>query len=119
MNTDKLLLEALERCATANGCRNCEYADSTDCAGELAALALDLIKLQRAEIERLQAGEYRYIGKIVQNARTEAIEDFVEKLKEKSEYCYMGNINALTYRITAKDLERIVKEMTEVKHESI
>lgn len=115
MNTDKLLLEALERCTTANGCRNCEYADSTDCAGELAALALDLIKRQKAEIERLRAGEYRHIGKTVQNARIEGIEDFAKKVKE-SRIRLFNTIYSDYYFGTM--IETLVKEMTEEQRET-
>lgn len=118
---DNDIIKALECCAKNEGCAECPYISliktgGEDCISFMAKQAIDLINRQRAEIERLQAGEYRYIGKTVQNARTEAIEDFAEKLKEKSDYCYMGNIDALVYRITAKDLESIVKEILDGEH---
>lgn len=44
---------------------------------------------------------------------SEAIKEFAERLKNKSDYCYFGNINSLVYRILEKDLNALVKEMTE------
>lgn len=51
---DNDIIELLKVCTTANGCKSCLLADSTDCAGEVSSLALDIIKRQKAEIEKLK-----------------------------------------------------------------
>ena len=53
-----------------------------------------------------------YIAKF-RTARAEAIKEFAERLKNKSDYCYLGNIDSLAYRILEKDLNALVKGMTE------
>lgn len=50
---DNDIIKLLKVCSIADGCKNCRFADSTDCAGEVSAIALDLINRQKAEIERL------------------------------------------------------------------
>ena len=50
---DNDIIKLLKVCSTASGCKDCRFADSTDRAGEVSATALDLIKRQKAEIERL------------------------------------------------------------------
>lgn len=50
---DNDIIKLLKVCSTASGCKDCRFADSTDCAGEVSAMALDLIKRLKAEIERL------------------------------------------------------------------
>ena len=51
------------------------------------------------------------LEKHVQYVKSEAIKDFAERLKKKADYYYLGNIEQLAYRITAKDLDNLVKEM--------
>lgn len=50
---DNDIIKLLKVCSTASGCKDCRFADSTDCAGEVSAMALGLISRQKAEIERL------------------------------------------------------------------
>lgn len=50
---DNDIIKLLKVCSTASGCKDCRFADSTDCAGEVSAMALDLINRLKAEIERL------------------------------------------------------------------
>lgn len=141
-----------------------------DCAGEVSAMALDLINRLKAEIERLNhiraelskdndrlkaeisymkspntIGDTHEMGGMVMGidlprcnfkncrycfdsnciknteyerceyriAKAEAIKEFAERLKNKSDYCYFGNIDSLVYRILEKDLAALVQEMTE------
>ena len=80
----------------------------------------------KAEIERLQKEceitrayihnnglEWGLVSHLefYKNQRVEAIKEFVERLKEKADHYYLGNIEELAYRITAKDLNDLVKEM--------
>jgi hypothetical protein len=48
------IIKLLKVCSTASGCSSCPLADSTDCAGEVSLLALDVINRQKAEIEKLR-----------------------------------------------------------------
>ena len=50
---DNDIIELMKVCSMASGCKSCRFADSTDCAGEVSAMALDLINRLKAEIERL------------------------------------------------------------------
>ena len=47
------------------------------------------------------------------NGRNDGIREFAEKLKAKSDYTYIAKIDCLAYRILDRDLESLVKEMTE------
>jgi hypothetical protein len=38
------IVKLLKCCASASGCRTCYFCDSTDCAGEISALALEVIE---------------------------------------------------------------------------
>ena len=62
--TDNDIVKLLKVCSTASGCKNCPFADSTDCAGEVSSLALNLINRQKAEILELK----RYIENLEQEA---------------------------------------------------
>ena len=110
---DNDIIKALECCSSNRvGCPECPAYNygSGQCVDEILQHAIDLINRQRTEIERLKAGEYRYIGETVQNARIEAIEDFAEKIKEER----LAITNAyLSEFYFYKVIDRIVKEMTE------
>lgn len=117
---DNDITKLLKVCSTASGCKSCRFADSTDCAGEVSAAALDLINRQKAEIERLTLENSKLAEtnnalnyQIDTWSPSEAIKAFVERLKNKSDYCYFGNIDSLVYRILEKDLNALVEEMTE------
>lgn len=123
-------------CTKNEPCLICEkYMDGVVCHEEKCPVAI-----MKAENETLQAerdkwyAEYHkvkydlkqsrmyensahklaedYIAKF-RTARAEAINDFAERLKKKSDYCYLGNIDSLAYRILEKDLNTLVKDMTE------
>lgn len=122
MNDDDII-KALE-CCINDRCKDCPLRNIPKVKGCMKRidLALDLINRQKAEIEQLKAKlsmeheQCNFYMRMCAKAYSKAIEEFVEKLKEKSDYCYMGNIDALVYRITAKDLESIVKEILDGEH---
>lgn len=145
--TDEEVIRAFECCiADVIQCWQCPLRRVQDCRYELSRYVLDLINRQRAEIaalvsavdnstkeflklhddyqdqkaeiERLQWGEYRHIGKTVLNARNEGIEDFAERLKEKhrriTDYDEAG-FGCQIFIVEEDYIDRLVKEMTEGK----
>lgn len=129
-------------CCMSSKCtpEECPYYDFKDCSKKNTDDAIDLINRLKAENETLKEerdkwyAEYHnvkydlkqskmnensahklaedYIAKF-RTARAEAIKEFAERLKKISDYCYLGNIDSLAYRILEKDLNALVKDMTE------
>lgn len=108
-------------------CSICElYICGYECHNDKCPVAK-----MKAEVERLQGAVQEWvdgkclsqkhllmIGKLqneIEQARADAIREFAEKLKAKSDYCYLDNIRMVAYRILDKDLDSLVKEMTEEK----
>lgn len=91
--TDEEVIKALECCLLSNSCAShCPYDDGKDdcieCTSMLANDALDLIKRQKAEIERLKKSNdvLREDNSILateyaKKVRAEAIKEFAERLK--------------------------------------
>lgn len=100
--TDEEVIKALECCNRNGSCSKCPYDRArfeyeTDCASEMTADALDLIKRQRAEIERLDTivnpkehgvSFYMMINETEEKVeaykrqlKAEAVNDFVEKCR--------------------------------------
>lgn len=126
--TDDEIVKALERCKNAD-CFGCPFDGEVGCVHKSAQFTLDLIKRQKAEIERL-IGEREKIlkeckkcgrktqkvitklqKKIRQN-KNEAIKEFAERLKQ---YCAPGGdfgdpCGVLT--VTDRWIDHLVKEMT-------
>lgn len=124
---DKDIIKALECCAGDGSCAECPY--DVGCVNgnhRLAEDTLKLIKRQQAEIERLhevingfeeQAHKelmaYMQLSEKYQNAKSEAVKEFAERLKENFEtYTDAEEQNALYVRSL---IDNLVKEMTEVK----
>lgn len=130
--TEEQIMKALEyhRTTMENHCNECPYK------GRLSSIALpsdtlDLIKRQKAEIERLEKELdaetnhnerlYKKIDRLVAGAyiKSKAIKEFAEKFKKKA-----GSIVASCqgyeiyetkqYQISAVDFDNLVKEVTEV-----
>ena len=60
--TDKEIIKALECCigdCIIDNCPNCPYYNTKNC-GHTQSIALDLIKQQQVEIERLEKEKSRY-----------------------------------------------------------
>ena len=91
--TDSEIVKALFECSNngyneQNGsCRNCPYDEKSECPEEcmsmLAKDALDLIKRQQAQLERLRANNKATMQTIA-DVRALAIEDFSELLVSKA-----------------------------------
>ena len=127
--TDADIIKALE-CCSKLGCSNEETADCPlkpcdECITKLSAIAIDLIKRQKAEIERLKLittnkpycvsigtadiftenhEEYEWL---LAKISAEAIKEFAERLKETFP---QDDFLRSTKRIS-KDIDNLVKEM--------
>ena len=126
--TDNEILKALEVCATTidfNECPQCTVMPYNISAKDI----IDLITRQRAEIERFEKENHENFNKweILANrtkqryaelyeeaksiVKAEAIKEFAERVKANSDFCYLGNVDRLAYRIVAKDFDNLVQEM--------
>ena len=136
--TDNEIVKALMCCNEAQNCTSCkfeptEYPKGTvGCCDELMKNAIDLIKRQQAEIERLKnvppfatvvfdkndirnilAEKFGDIETTIKEMRSEAITEFVERLKRKSELL-APSVYAIPYRaVSVEDIDMLAKEMTE------
>lgn len=133
--TDEDIIKALERCGEIDyaPCDRCIFYKKRDCIVELSENALDLIKRQRAEIERLQEYYKRYydltretkelqdevehardrlllFDDAITNAKAEAIKEFAERLKENRTRIF--NTIYSEYHF-GEIIDTLVKEMTE------
>lgn len=120
--TDKDIIKALECCKPKQNrnCGNCPAYELGDfCAAELKENALDLINRQQAEIERLKIknqslrGTANFYKFNYNEARTEAIKEFAERLKAKC-HNYYPSIDSYCVSVKAigfKDIDNLVKEM--------
>ena len=126
--TDNEIVKALECCHQVNGCDRCPLRNDTDECEILNTYALDLIKRQKAEIERLKEHE-RIVSKMLsecweriaeldelnENAKSEAIKEFAERLKgiyESDKRYDRPNAHTLVDKLFA-NIDNLVKEMTE------
>lgn len=119
-------------------CDDCPYHYTDEkndpCYIEVRREIFEILNRQQAEIERFKKiettvnGFWEDIQKLamfkdkeiptleelleyMDNLKIEVIKEVAERLKEKADWCYMGNIKKLSYRISAKDLDNLVKEM--------
>ena len=130
--TDNDIINSLECCAKtlSVGCKGCLFYkdDESPCISVLCKSTLDLINRQKAEIEMLKPFEKKMLMEVietmtneqiqfgfeakskVEQAKSEAIKEFAERLKENStDIVLYGEI------IPICRVERLVKEMTEQK----
>ncbi len=136
--TDSEIIKALERCGTTrlreqdgdvSPCTDCPMQNCEDCEVELPDCALDLIKRQKAEIERMEKRLdmsrkelSRRRERNIQNSdlnlkllselkivKSEAIREFAARLKVKAAWDDRDNTV-----VHLDDIDSIVKEMTEV-----
>lgn len=90
--TDSDIIKALECCTRDGECSACPMRGlkTIGCVERLIVSALDLIKRQQAEIERLEglATNMEYCANHaldeIEKEKREAIKDFAERLKEKA-----------------------------------
>lgn len=117
--TDNEIIKALECCSHRNEDLPCEgcpaYSIAQMCTEDLMSDALDLINRQKAEIER-----YLHSIKLLENdvatAKSEAIKEFAEKLKDSADKTRIRNLGTekIIFYIDELKLDKLVKEMTEV-----
>ena len=119
--TDNDIIKALECCKSSNtfiDCNECPYVEClTDkgCLGELLTHTLDLIKRQKAEIERLSdkcesvfLSHDEEIGQAKKQARAEAITEFAERLKDDRDKIFTTVYSNYHF---GKEIDQIAKEM--------
>lgn len=117
----KDIIKALECCSLFDSyeeCRKCFYAECESekgCVSELCEDALDLIKNQQAEIEKLKKANERIVinfnivSKALKTAKIEAYKEFVDKLKEKAS---KGFWDELAY-VDTEQIDDVYEELTE------
>lgn len=119
--TDEEIIEALDLCTQQNGsipCYDCPCwnDDEQECKGIDYTATLDLIKRQKAEIEKLNK-KVEELSDVLSDtikiryseAKVEAYKEFAERLKRSTVMAVMGNkIYAVT---TSKGVDNLLKEM--------
>lgn len=120
--TDNEIIKAMEHCygkAAIVGCSGCPLKANGACLMILEKESVELVKRQKAEIERLKRyDEERDIAlhaRLTEKARAEAIRDFAESIKEKVNIdlsCGADSAEYLEYTLF-EAMNNLVKEMTE------
>ena len=120
--TDEEVLAVLACCSNLSCVDYCPLKGTDHCESKMSKAAYDLIIRQRAEIERLKSMNQAKLDMIhdlrtdLEQAKTEAIKEFAERLKEK-----MNNLSRMDYHcdpyfLVSKDfIDKTAKEMTESK----
>ena len=108
---DNDIIKLLKVCSTASGCKDCRFADSTDCAGEVSAMALDLINRLKAENEESRGIVYTCRTDALKSIRTEAVKEFAERLKDAVDK--PREIDGEDIDFIIDIIDSLVKEMTE------
>ena len=124
--TDNEIIKALEGCGRKHNeendtyCEECQFKSYLSCVAFLCDRTIDLINRKDAEIKRLTNSLstfkscYESLTDMYENAKSEAIKEFAEQLKEN---CYTYS-DICGYQSTVVDVNQIdilVKEMTEVE----
>ena len=115
--TDEQIIKALECCKRpVQMCDDCPMGRGYMCFDFLKDYAFDLIKRQKAEIDR-----FADIGKMHSEVRSDAIREFAERLKRKSyitkPYAFLAPENTKFELVDVCDIDTLVKEMTEKRYE--
>lgn len=112
--TDKDIIKALKCCSYDNyQCDNCPYAYKT-CT--VYKDAIDLINRQKAEIERLRSMNRAKLATIhdlqieLKTAKSEAIKEFAERLKEKA-YTYSSITGYKSTVVDVCEIDSVMEEM--------
>ena len=131
--TDEQIIKALDCCHSelGNMCSICPLFDPDNdyCEDELHKNTLDLINRQKAEIEELRERisyleksidcsrkEYNRLLQKLQQAKSEAIKEFAERLKSISIGLEIGDDKKFKMTVVSTvAIDKIAKEMTEVK----
>ena len=127
--TDNEIIKALECCGDPYSiCAECPIKDDHGCNEQLANYALDIIKRQQAEIERLESANDKkfnqwnmlaektkqHYADLYNEAKdilkSEAVKEFAERLKEKS-FKTIRNYGLTKDVVEVCDIDNLVKEM--------
>lgn len=133
--TDNEIIKALECCRNNEREDECKYClscpmahcdldedEELNCMEAVLKRAIDIINRQKAEIERLKNAPnvwkdiaHRETNYVAQ-AKSEAIKEFAERLKEKA---YLDGAVSISQELVVdvRDIDNLVEEMT-VNHES-
>ena len=115
MMNDKDIIKAL-RCCSEAVCGRCPLRGENMCVSKVTGYALDLIKRQQAEIEKLTIQKNAFgAGMKVEarkndDVRAEAIKEFAERLKYKFRTWQDNSGNWILY-IKMDCIDYLVKEM--------
>ncbi len=123
--TDEQIIKALEYCSTdvrENTCPKCAFYKKHRCSTRMLNAVSDLTNRQKTEIEELRERisyleksidcsrkEYNRLLQKLQQAKSEAIREFAERLKSKLQWDTEFE-NMLVFET---DINNVVKEMTE------
>ena len=132
--TDNEIIKAYERCFTLgfdeSTCYECPFYTATaKCTEDLRDSALNLINRQKAEIEELRERisyleksidcsrkEYNRLLQKLQQAKSEALKEFAERLKSISIGLEIGDDKKIkVMAVSTIAIDKIAKEMTEVQ----
>ena len=120
--TDNEIIKALE-CCNRDDCDNCPNCLG-NCYANLAGDALDLINRQKAEIEEYKVVEKHVtpfffmnaFDKHIEKAKSEAVKEFAERLKQTMEDFARMDFRGSTYFcVGLHHIDNLVKEFTEGK----
>ena len=124
--TDEQIIKALECCVKVRNCGECPAKDEpvSKCLITVCEKAAGIIKCQKAEIEDLKSQmEWLtgYNGNLldantalsgeIEICKSEAIKEFAEKIKQRERIMKYDLFPE--YAVSVKDIDDIVKEMTE------
>lgn len=128
--TDEQIVEGL-RCCNNGLCEICPYHEDefiADCREQNGNDALDLIRRQNAEIERLTelvnelaAGNVAWLADNhdlrveLKTAKADAIREFAERLKKRKYQSSDWSRGEHPYVVEESDIDEILEEMTEDK----
>ena len=135
--TDEQIIIALKCCIAQENCEEvsceiCPYDKVYDCKEVMLKNVLECINRKNAEIERLTAkilakdnindyntAQLRIAREELRTAKSEAIKEFVERVKETSIGLEIGDDKKFKMTVVSTvAIDNLVKEMTEEKDES-
>lgn len=113
--TNEQIMKALEYCSDLGlDCHDCPYSSEAYC---VEADALDLIKRQQAEIERLQKSLDNMTDALVKTdeycrkAEQEAYKEFAEKFKQEAIVEHTSRSGNCWYEVDDRFIDNLVKSM--------
>lgn len=115
--TDEEIMKGLECCNSKdNSCKTCPLWKmmSAKCVEILLKNALDLIKRQNEELEKLKTSPI--IAVLCPMWKAEAIKEFAEKLKERALLVEMADYE---YAVLVEDIDKLIEEMTGVDNDKV